>query len=111
MSNVTAGVGAPLGAGEHREHRSHGVALDHRHLSRPADTANAATTVIYTHRHPAPAAVGWPGCWNLSGVISSSGLVAFGIITLLLVELILPVGSSASFAVTFALYYIFRSMV
>jgi PiT family inorganic phosphate transporter len=67
------------------------------------DTANAVATVIYTHSLPAQAAVVWSGCWNLLGVITSSGAVAFGIISLLPVELILQVGSSAGFAMIFAL--------
>ena len=74
MSNVTAGVDAPLGAEEHREHRYHshglyqGVALGDCHLSRPADTANAVATVIYTHS--LPAAVRWSDCWNMLGIIA-----------------------------------------
>jgi PiT family inorganic phosphate transporter len=67
------------------------------------DTANAVATAIYTHSLPAQAAVVWSGCWNLLGVITSSGAVAFGIISLLPVELILQVGSSAGFAMIFAL--------
>ena len=45
----------------------------------------------------------WSGLWNFLGVVSSSGLVAFGIISLLPVELILQVGSKAGFAMVFAL--------
>src|SRR5258705_6227585 len=41
--------------------------------------------------------------FNLLGVLLSSGAVAFGIISLLPVELILQVGSSAGFAMVFAL--------
>jgi PiT family inorganic phosphate transporter len=41
--------------------------------------------------------------FNLIGVLSSSGAVAFGIVSLLPVELILQVGSSAGFAMVFAL--------
>jgi len=41
--------------------------------------------------------------WNFLGVVTSSGLVAFGIISLLPVELILQVGSKAGFAMVFAL--------
>ena len=109
MSNVAAGVGAPLGADENREHRyrspglCQGVTLDHCHLPRPADTANAVATVIYTHSLPAEIAVMWSGSFNFLGVLLSSGAVAFGIISLLPVELILQVGSSAGFAMVFAL--------
>src|SRR5580704_15913868 len=67
------------------------------------DTANAVATVIYTHSMPAEIAVVWSGCFNFLGVLLSSGAVAFGIISLLPVELILQVGSSAGFAMVFAL--------
>jgi PiT family inorganic phosphate transporter len=67
------------------------------------DTANAVATVIYTHSMPAPVAVVWSGFFNFLGVLVSSGAVAFGIISLLPVELILQVGSSAGFAMVFAL--------
>jgi inorganic phosphate transporter, PiT family len=67
------------------------------------DTANAVATVIYTRSLPAPVAVVWSGTFNLLGVLFSSGAVAFGIVSLLPVELILQVGSSAGFAMVFAL--------
>src|SRR6516165_1177482 len=67
------------------------------------DTANAVATVIYTRALPANFAVVWSGMFNLLGVLLSSGAVAFGIISLLPVELILQVGSSAGFAMVFAL--------
>ena len=67
------------------------------------DTANAVATVIYTHSMPAGAAVVWSGIFNFLGVLASSGAVAYGIIALLPVELILQVGSSAGFAMVFAL--------
>ena len=67
------------------------------------DTANAVATVIYTHSLPAHVAVVWSGFFNFLGVLLSSGAVAFGIISLLPVELILQVGSSAGFAMVFAL--------
>ncbi|HEY1726337.1 MAG TPA: inorganic phosphate transporter, partial [Steroidobacteraceae bacterium] len=52
------------------------------------DTANAVATVIYTHTLRPAVAVVWSGCWNLIGVLSSSGAVAFGIVALLPVELV-----------------------
>src|SRR5262249_51339075 len=52
---------------------------------------------------PANIAVVWSGLCNLTGVLLSSGAVAFGIVSLLPVELILQVGSSAGFAMVFAL--------
>jgi len=67
------------------------------------DTANAVATVIYTRSLPANFAVVWSGMFNLAGVLWSSGAVAFGIVSLLPVELILQVGSSAGFAMVFAL--------
>jgi inorganic phosphate transporter, PiT family len=66
-------------------------------------TANAVATVIYTHALPAEFAVIWSGFFNFLGVALSTGAVAFGIISLLPVELILQVGSSAGFAMVFAL--------
>jgi PiT family inorganic phosphate transporter len=67
------------------------------------DTANAVATVIYTNAlQPHPAVV-WSGLWNFLGVLTSSGAVAFGIISLLPVELILKVGGGAGLAMVFAL--------
>src|ERR1700720_3254723 len=66
-------------------------------------TANAVATVIYTHSLPAQIAVMWSGSFNFLGVLLSSGAVAFGIVSLLPVELILQVSSSAGFAMVFAL--------
>ena len=67
------------------------------------DTANAVATVIYTHTLEPHVAVVWSGCWNLIGVLTSSGAVAYAVITLLPVELILQVSSGAGFAMVFAL--------
>ena len=67
------------------------------------DTANAVATVIYTRSMPAEFAVIWSGFFNFLGVLMSSGAVAFGILSLLPVELILQVGSSSGFAMVFAL--------
>ncbi|MDR1686125.1 MAG: inorganic phosphate transporter [Desulfovibrio sp.] len=67
------------------------------------DTANAVATVIYTHSLPPSLAVIWSGTFNFLGVLVSSGAVAFSIISLLPVELILQVGSSAGFAMVFSL--------
>jgi inorganic phosphate transporter, PiT family len=67
------------------------------------DTANAVATVIYTHSLKPTVAVVWSGCWNLIGVLTSSGAVAFGVLALLPVELVLNVGSGAGFAMVFAL--------
>jgi PiT family inorganic phosphate transporter len=67
------------------------------------DTANAVATVIYTHSMEPHIAVVWSGMWNFIGVLTSSGAVAFGILSLLPVELILQVSSGAGFAMVFAL--------
>src|SRR5499427_2558649 len=79
------------------------IALGFEFVNGFHDTANAVATVIYTHSLPANVAVVWSGAFNLLGVLLSSGAVAFGIISLLPVELILQVGSSAGFAMVFAL--------
>jgi PiT family inorganic phosphate transporter len=79
------------------------VALGFEFVNGFHDTANAVATVIYTHALPVSFAVVWSGAFNFLGVLLSSGAVAFGIITLLPVELILQVGSSAGFAMVFAL--------
>src|ERR1700744_4115619 len=67
------------------------------------DTANAVATVIYTKSLSPWVAVIWSGLWNLIGVLSSTGMVAFGIIALLPVELVMNVGSAAGFAMVFSL--------
>jgi inorganic phosphate transporter, PiT family len=67
------------------------------------DTANAVATVIYTNSLRPTQAVVWSGTWNLIGVLSSSGAVAFGIVALLPVELVINVGSGAGFAMVFSL--------
>jgi inorganic phosphate transporter, PiT family len=79
------------------------IALGFEFVNGFHDTANAVATVIYTHSMPAQVAVVWSGIWNLLGVITSTGLVAFTIVSLLPVELILQVGSAAGFAMVFAL--------
>src|SRR5208282_5526315 len=79
------------------------VALGFEFVNGFHDTANAVATVIYTHSLEPHVAVVWSGFWNFVGVLLSSGLVAFGIISLLPVELILQVGSKAGFAMVFAL--------
>ena len=79
------------------------IALGFEFVNGFHDTANAVATVIYTHSMPAELAVVWSGAFNFLGVLLSSGAVAFGIISLLPVELILQVGSGAGFAMVFAL--------
>src|SRR5579862_8817330 len=79
------------------------IALGFEFVNGFHDTANAVATVIYTRSLPAHIAVVWSGMFNLFGVLLSSGAVAFTVISLLPVELILQVGSSAGFAMVFAL--------
>ena len=79
------------------------VALGFEFVNGFHDTANAVATVIYTHSMEPHLAVVWSGAWNFIGVLVSSGAVAFGIVSLLPVELILQVGSKAGFAMVFAL--------
>src|SRR6201996_9378321 len=67
------------------------------------DTANAVATVIYTHSLKPWIAVVWSGVWNLVGVLTSTGAVAYGVVALLPVELVLNVGSASGYAMVFSL--------
>ena len=80
-----------------------GLALGFEFVNGFHDTANAVATVIYTNSLKPTWAVIWSGCWNLIGVLMSSGAVAFSIVALLPVELVINVGSGAGFAMVFAL--------
>jgi PiT family inorganic phosphate transporter len=79
------------------------IALGFEFVNGFHDTANAVATVIYTNSLPPQIAVVWSGICNLTGVLLSSGTVAFAVITLLPVELILKVSSGTGFAMVFAL--------
>src|ERR1700743_2909686 len=79
------------------------IALGFEFVNGFHDTANAVATVIYTHSLSPNLAVIWSGFFNFLGVLVSTGAVAFGIVSLLPVELILQVGSRAGFAMVFAL--------
>jgi PiT family inorganic phosphate transporter len=79
------------------------IALGFEFVNGFHDTANAVATVIYTHSMAPVVAVVWSGFFNFLGVMFSTGAVAYGIITLLPVELILQVGSGAGYAMIFAL--------
>jgi inorganic phosphate transporter, PiT family len=81
------------------------VALGFEFVNGFHDTANAVATVIYTHTLDPHIAVVWSGLWNFTGVVLSSGAVAFGIVSLLPVELILQVGGKAGFSMVFALLF------
>src|SRR5580700_8343638 len=80
-----------------------GLALSFEFVNGFHDTANAVATVIYTHSLKPWIAVIWSGLWNLTGVLVSTGAVAFGVVALLPVELVINVGSSAGFAMVFSL--------
>jgi PiT family inorganic phosphate transporter len=79
------------------------IALGFEFVNGFHDTANAVATVIYTHSLPPLFAVIWSGSFNFLGVLTSSGAVAFSVVTLLPVELILQVSAGAGFAMIFAL--------
>jgi PiT family inorganic phosphate transporter len=79
------------------------IALGFEFVNGFHDTANAVATVIYTNSMQPNLAVVWSGTFNFLGVLFSTGAVAFGIVSLLPVELILQVGSGAGFAMVFAL--------
>ena len=79
------------------------IALGFEFVNGFHDTANAVATVIYTNSLAPVTAVVWSGTWNFIGVLTSSGAVAYSIITLLPVDLILQVGSASGFAMIFAL--------
>jgi inorganic phosphate transporter, PiT family len=79
------------------------IALGFEFVNGFHDTANAVATVIYTHSLDPNIAVVWSGLCNLAGVLTSTGAVAFSVITLLPVELILQVSYGAGFAMVFAL--------
>jgi PiT family inorganic phosphate transporter len=79
------------------------IALGFEFVNGFHDTANAVATVIYTHSMPAQVAVVWSGAFNFLGVLTSSGAVAFAVVTLLPVELILQASSGAGFAMIFSL--------
>jgi inorganic phosphate transporter, PiT family len=79
------------------------IALGFEFVNGFHDTANAVATVIYTHSLEPHVAVVYSGILNFTGVMVSSGAVAFAIISLLPVELILKVSKGSGFAMVFAL--------
>jgi PiT family inorganic phosphate transporter len=79
------------------------IALGFEFVNGFHDTAVAVATVIYTHSLEPRLAVVWSGVWNFVGVLTSSGAVAFSIVSLLPVELIQRSGSGPGFAMVFAL--------
>jgi PiT family inorganic phosphate transporter len=79
------------------------IALGFEFVNGFHDTANAVATVIYTQSLPPLVAVVWSGFFNFLGVLLSTGAVAYGIVTMLPVELILSTGSAGGYAMIFAL--------
>ncbi|MEI9981288.1 MAG: inorganic phosphate transporter [Edaphobacter sp.] len=79
------------------------IALGFEFVNGFHDTANAVATCIYTHSLEPHVAVVYSGIMNFIGVLTSSGAVAFSIITLLPVELILKVSKGSGFSMVFAL--------
>ena len=79
------------------------IALGFEFVNGFHDTANAVATVIYTRTLAPGLAVVWSGLFNFLGVLTSSGAVAYSIITLLPIDLILNSGSSAGTCMIFAL--------
>jgi PiT family inorganic phosphate transporter len=79
------------------------IALGFEFVNGFHDTANAVATVIYTRSLKPQIAVVFSGTMNFLGVLTSSGAVAFAIVSLLPVELILQVGQGSGFAMIFAL--------
>ena len=79
------------------------IALGFEFVNGFHDTANAVASVIYTHSLDPHAAVIWSGIWNFIGVLTSSGAVAFAIVSLLPIELILKVSRGSGFSMVFAL--------
>ncbi len=79
------------------------IALGFEFVNGFHDTANAVATVIYTHSLPPLVAVVWSGTFNFLGVLTSTGAVAYAVVTLLPVELILQASSGAGYAMIFAL--------
>ena len=79
------------------------IALGFEFVNGFHDTANAVATVIYTKSLPPLFAVVWSGFFNFLGVAVSTGAVAYGIVTLLPVELILQSGSAGGYAMIFSL--------
>jgi PiT family inorganic phosphate transporter len=57
------------------------VALGFEFVNGFHDAANAMATVIYTYSLDPNIAVVWSGFWNFAGVVTSSGAVAFGIVS------------------------------
>ena len=79
------------------------IALGFEFVNGFHDTANAVATVIYTNSLLPSVAVVWSGAWNFLGVLTSTGAVAYSIITMLPIDLILHAGDTGGYSMIFAL--------
>ncbi len=79
------------------------IALGFEFVNGFHDTANAVATVIYTNSLTPSLAVVWSGAFNFLGVLTSSGAVAYAIITMLPIDLILHAGNTGGYSMIFAL--------
>ena len=79
------------------------IALGFEFVNGFHDTANAVATVIYTKSLGPRKAVAWSGFCNFLGVYLGGTAVAFGIISLLPVELLVSIDSSRGMAMVLAL--------
>jgi phosphate/sulfate permease len=79
------------------------IALGFEFVNGFHDTANAVATVIYTKSLGPRKAVAWSGFCNFLGVYLGGTAVAFGIVSLLPVELLMSLNSSKGLAMVLAL--------
>ena len=79
------------------------IALGFEFVNGFHDTANAVATVIYTNSLKPMVAVVWSGAFNFLGVLTSTGAVAYTIITMLPIDLILHAGNTGGYSMIFAL--------
>jgi phosphate/sulfate permease len=79
------------------------VALGFEFVNGFHDTANAVATVIYTKSLGPRKAVAWSGFCNFLGVYLGGTAVAFGIVSLLPVELLVSIDSARGLAMVMAL--------
>jgi len=79
------------------------IALGFEFVNGFHDTANAVATVIYTRSLGPRKAVAWSGFCNFLGVYLGGTAVAFGIVSLLPVELLVSIDSARGLAMVMAL--------
>ena len=85
------------------------IALGFEFVNGFHDTANAVATVIYTKSLGPRKAVAWSGFCNFLGVYLGGTAVAFGIVSLLPVDLLVSVDSAKGLAMVMALLVARRS--